>query len=112
MSTSAWQEPSRSAAYSRTAMSDAQDTIGMTELLDEVSRDLDDFRKKHPGDYNLKSITLWWDLERERLVTRHSPQTVVKNLRRARNVKRLMVWVCVGVAISQALNLITWLLLR
>jgi hypothetical protein len=67
------------------------DTIGMTELLDEVSRDLDELRKKSPGDYSMKTIVMWWDLERDRLVARHTPNGVVKRLRRVRSMKRLLV---------------------
>lgn len=68
-------------------MSEKQHTIGLSELLDEVDNDLADFRKKHPGDYSLKNITLWWEMERERLVTRHVPTTVVKTLRKAHKAR-------------------------
>ena len=71
-------------------MDDKQDTIGLTALLDEISNDLDELRKKHPSDYGIKNISMWWELEKERVVTRHSPATAVKKLRRVRDVKRLM----------------------
>ena len=57
-------------------MDDKQETIGLTELLEEVNRDLDELRKKHSSDYNIRNITMWWDLERERLAARHSPGSV------------------------------------
>ncbi len=61
-------------------MSDKQTIIGMTDLLDEVSRDLDDFRKKHASDYGVKNVTLWWELERERLLIRHKEARVGRHL--------------------------------
>ena len=39
-------------------MSETQNIIGMTDLLDEVSRDLEDFRKKHASDYSVKNVTI------------------------------------------------------
>jgi hypothetical protein len=63
-------------------MSDAQGTIGMAALLDEVDRDIDELRKKHPSDYGVKNLTMWWSLEKERLVTRHGPATAVRKPRR------------------------------
>lgn len=66
------------------------DTIGLTKLLDEISLDLDELRKKHPSDYNVKNIGMWWELERERVMARHSPVSVVKKLRRIQHMKRLM----------------------
>jgi hypothetical protein len=77
-------------------MTDAKETIGITELLDEISRDLDDYRKKHPNDYGVKGVTLWWDTEKERLAMRHVPETLVKKIRRARSVKWMMVWFLAG----------------
>lgn len=77
-------------------MSDAQNTIGLSELLAEVDRDLDEWRKKNPNDYGIKNTVLWWELQRERLVTRHSPQSVVKKLRRVQGMKRVMVWFFAG----------------
>ena len=71
-------------------MEDKPHTIGLTELLGEVDRDLDDLRKKHPSDYGMKNLGMWWDLERERLLTRHGPATLVKELRRIRGVKRTL----------------------
>ena len=69
-------------------MHDASHTIGLTELLDEVGRDLDELRKRHPGDYSTKNLTMWWELERDRLLARHSPASVVRKMRRARGLKR------------------------
>lgn len=77
-------------------MDDKQEIIGLTELLAEVDRDLDEFRKKHPNDFSVKNVTLWWELERERLTTRHSPGSVVKKLRRVHGIKRLIVGFFVG----------------
>ena len=62
-------------------MEDTQKTIGMTGLLDEIDRDLDEFRRKHSGDYSVKNVTLWWELEKERLLVRHGPKSVVKKPR-------------------------------
>ena len=72
-------------------MDDKQEIIGLAALLDEVNRDIDELRKKHPGDYSVKNLTMWWELERERLVTRHSPASVVKKLRRVQGIKRMMI---------------------
>ncbi len=92
-------------------MDDKQHTIGMTDLLDEVSRDLDDFRKKHAGDYSVKNITLWWELERDRLVARHSPASVVKQLRRTQGLK-LLIWFFAGwatmLAADTVIRLLVW----
>lgn len=90
-------------------MSSGKDTIGMADLLDEVSRDLDDFRRKHPGDYSVKNVTLWWEMEKERLTIRHGPATAVKT-HGVSGLKRTAIWFLVGVAITQALNLVTRLL--
>jgi hypothetical protein len=72
------------------------DTIGLSALLDEVSRDLDELRKKNPGDYSMKTIMMWWELERDRLVARHTPNGVVKQLRRVKSMKRLLLWFSAG----------------
>jgi hypothetical protein len=61
-------------------MNGRDNIIGMTDLLDEVSRDLDDFRKKHASDYGVKNVTLWWELERERLLIRHKEARVARHL--------------------------------
>lgn len=71
-------------------MDDKQATIGLTKLLDEITTDLDELRKKHPGDYNIKNITMWWELERERVLARYSPGFMVKKLRRIQGIKRMM----------------------
>ena len=77
-------------------MDEKQKIIGLTELLDDVSRDLDEFRKKHPSDYSIRNIAMWWDLEKERLVIRHAPASVVKTLRKVRGVTRTIAWFFVG----------------
>jgi hypothetical protein len=76
-------------------MDENKDTIGLQALLDEVSRDLDEFRKKHAGDYGVKNVTLWWELEKERLVIRHGPESVVKKPRRVPRLRR-MIWFFAG----------------
>jgi hypothetical protein len=92
-------------------MSDAKDTIGIAELLDEIARDLDDYRKKHPNDYSLKSVTLWWDMEKERLTMRHSPSTLVKKIRRVQGFKQVAIWFLAGGATMLAANTVINLLL-
>jgi hypothetical protein len=77
-------------------MDDTQKTIGLTELLDEVNRDLEELRKKHSSDYNIRNITMWWELERERLAARHSPGSVVRKVRNIRAVRSMMTWFFVG----------------
>lgn len=69
-------------------------TIGLSELLDEVSSDLAEFRSKHPGDYSVKNITLWWTLEKERLAMRHSPASIVA--KHAGLLKRLSIGFVAG----------------
>jgi hypothetical protein len=77
-------------------MDDTPHIIGLTALLDEVDRDLDDLRKKHPADYGLKNLTMWWDLERERLLARYSPASVVRKFRRARGLRRILGYFSAG----------------
>lgn len=93
-------------------MEDKPDTIGLTALLDQVTADLDELRKKHPNDYNVKNITLWWELERERLLARHSPASVVKKLRRVQGMKRMMAWFFGGWATMLAVETTIHLLTR
>lgn len=93
-------------------MDDPRNTIGLTELLAEVERDLDELRKKHSNDYGVKNITMWWELERERLLARHSPTTAVQKLRRAHGLKRMLFWFSAGWATMLALNLAMRLLVR
>lgn len=83
-------------SFSLLTMDDKQNIIGLSELLDEVNRDLDEFRKKHPNDYSVKNITLWWELERERLLARHSTEGVVKKLRRVQSLKRMLLLFTAG----------------
>lgn len=93
-------------------MDDSKTTIGLPELLSEVDRDLDEFRKKHQGDYSVKNVTLWWELERERVLTRHASVTEVRKLRRARSLKWLMAWFLVGMVASSLLSAALRLLVR
>jgi hypothetical protein len=91
-------------------MSDAKDTIGLTELLDEVSRDLDDYRKKHPNDYGVKGVTLWWDTEKERLTMRHGSASVLKKSRREEFMKRLAIWFLAAWTVMLTVNSVLRLL--
>ncbi len=91
-------------------MSEEQKTIGLTELLDEVSRDLDEYRKKHPNDYGVKGVTLWWDTEKERLAMRHGSATLVKYSRREERMKRLAILFLVAWTITLSLNTVVSLL--
>lgn len=77
-------------------MDEKHETIGLAELMEEIERDLDELRKKHSTDYNVKTITMWWQLKRERVMTRHASFSVVKKLRKAQTMKRLMVWFFAG----------------
>jgi hypothetical protein len=77
-------------------MDDTQETIGLTALLDEVSRDLEELRRKHPGDFSLKNLDLWWELERERLLTRHHPSSILRRHRRLQSLKRVLAWFTAG----------------
>lgn len=77
-------------------MEDTQETIGLTELLDEVSRDIDELRKKHPSDYGIKNLTMWWELERERLVARHGLGALVKKLRKVHSMRKMLGLFTVG----------------
>lgn len=89
-------------------MDDTQQTLRLVELLDEVARDIEDFRKKHPGDYSVKNVAVWWDLERERLLMRHGSSKVVKRMRRLQGVKKATALIVSGwfaaVAASAALR--------
>lgn len=91
-------------------MGDAQKTIGLNELLDEASRDLDDYRKKHPNDYGVKGVTLWWDTEKERLTMRHGFATVLKMSRREERMKRLAIWFLVAWTITLTVNTVAGVL--
>jgi len=73
-----------------------QPTIGLADLLDEVHRDIDELRNKHPGDYSIRNITMWWALEQERLLTRHGPASVAKKLRRHPAFIRTLSWFLAG----------------
>jgi hypothetical protein len=91
-------------SFSLLIMDDKQETIGLTALLDDISNDLNELRKKHSSDYNIKNITMWWELERERVVSRHNPGMVVKKLRRIQSAKRLMAWFFAGWIVMLAVN--------
>jgi hypothetical protein len=92
-------------------MSNAQDTIGLTQLLDEVSNDLDETRKKLPGDYTIKNATMWWELEKERLLTRHGPTKAVRKLLKHRSMKRALLAFCAGCAAVVAATVLTRVLI-
>lgn len=92
-------------------MDDTQNTIGLSELLAEVDRDLDEFRKKHQSDFGVKNVTLWWELERERLVTRHGSLAAVKKLRKIQGIKRTMIWFFAGWVTMLAASTVIRLLL-
>lgn len=77
-------------------MDDEKKTIGLTDLLHEVSRDLEDLCKKHTGDYQLKNVTMWWELEKERLLARHGMDASVKKWRRFFSRKSGMPWFFAG----------------
>lgn len=90
-------------------MDDSSSTIGLTALLDEVSADVEALRKKHPGDYSLKNVTLWWELERERVLARHNPGSIVKKAQTIQRLKRFLLWSLVGwcaAALHTTLNLL------
>jgi hypothetical protein len=89
-------------------MSERQNIVGMADLLDEVSRDLDDFRKKHASDYSLKGITLWWELEKERLLIRHKEARVARHL-----MSRRRAWAfAVGCMVTFIAGVVVTLLVR
>lgn len=92
-------------------MSNSQDTIGLSQLLDEVSNDIDELHKKHPSDYGVKNLTMWWELERERLVTRHGSTAAVTTLLRVRSLKRLVIAFLAGCAAVVAATAMSRMLL-
>jgi hypothetical protein len=59
-------------------MSEKPNIIGMQDLLDEVERDLDEWRRKNPGDYQIKNTILWWSLQREKILVRHKDARVAR----------------------------------
>ena len=89
-------------------MNEKNDTIGLTDLVDEITRDLDDFRKKHAGDYSVKNITLWWEMEKERLLVRHAPSTVVRRLTRAKKLWKMLAWFTAGWIVLLVLQAVLW----
>ncbi len=84
-------------------MTDAHNIIGMADLLDEVSRDLEDFRRKHAGDYSVKNVTMWWELERERLLIRHKEARVARRFMSRRRAWLLVVG-CIATFAAGALT--------
>ncbi|HEX3146814.1 MAG TPA: hypothetical protein VHR66_01860 [Gemmataceae bacterium] len=92
-------------------MSDTQDTIGLTQLLDEVNNDIDDLRKKNPSDYGVKNIIMWWSLERERIVIRHGSTAAVKRLLKVRGLKRVMIAFVAGCAAVIAATVVSRVLI-
>jgi hypothetical protein len=86
-------------------MDDTVQTIGMADLLDEVSRDLEDFRRKHASDYGVKNVTMWWELERERLLIRHKEARVARRFMSRRRVWMLAVG-CIATFAAGALSTI------
>ena len=89
-------------------MDDTAKTIGMADLLDEVSRDLEDFRRKHASDYSVKNVTMWWELEKERLLIRHKEARVAR-----RFVSRRRVWILiVGCLATFAAGAMSTILIR
>jgi len=84
-------------------MDDKQTTIGLVELLDEVSHDFDELRKKHSSDYSIKNMTMFWELEKERLLLRHGSIAAVKRLRQIPRIRRTLLifsigWICMLIA--------------
>lgn len=91
-------------------MDDNQKSIDLGALLDEVSRDLDEYRKKHANGYGVKEVTLWWDTEKERLSMRHGSATVLKKSRREERMKRLTIAYLVAWTVTLSLNTVVSLL--
>ncbi len=81
-------------------------TIGLSALLDEIDADLSDYRKRNPGDYSIRTIVLWWSLEKERVALRHAPGTMVKALRKAHKTRWMLVLFAAGLIAQTALRLI------
>lgn len=92
-------------------MDENKNSIGLHDLLDEVSRDLDDYRKKHATDYGVKNVTLWWELQKERLLLRHAPTTRVKLTSRLRKWRRAAGWFLAGSGAHLAVQASLWMLL-
>lgn len=85
-------------------MDDTSRTIGLTDLLNEVDLDLGELRKKHSTDYGVKNITMWWELERDRLLTRHGANLAIRMIRRTQTAKWLMIYFFAGWIISAAVS--------
>jgi hypothetical protein len=87
-------------------MSEKTHIIGLQDLLDEVSRDLDDFRRKHPNDYSLKAVTLFWELESERLLVRHQDAAVARGRDRGGRGWRFLAGCVVAFALGAIVTLL------
>ena len=92
-------------------MNDQQQSIALSELLTEVDLDLDGFRKKHSTDFGVKNITMWWELEKERLLLRHGSVAAVRKVSRTHSFRRLMFGFLAGWIFSVALGVGTRLLM-
>lgn len=88
-------------------MSTIQNIIGMADLLDEVSRDLEDFRRKHATDYSVKNVTMWWELEKERLLFRHKEARVVRRFMSRRRAWVLVVG-CFAMFAARAMSMLVF----
>lgn len=92
-------------------MEDSQRTIGLADLLAEITNDLDDFRKKHPTDFGVKNITMWWEMEHERILHRYQSFTLVKTIRRLQRYKGFLLWFFAGAALMTGISVLTRLLI-
>lgn len=90
-------------------MDEKNSTIGLPDLLEEVSRDLDDYRRKLATDFGVKNVTLWWELEKERLLLRHAPTTAVRRTVRAQKLRRALGWFSAGMTALLAGQAALWL---
>ena len=86
--------------------------IPLLDLLDEVNRDVVELRKKFPQDYQLKNVTMWWELERERLLLRHGSGSVLRQVSKTRHLKQVLFWMSVGWLTMVVLQVSGTMLLR
>ncbi|MCA9224419.1 MAG: hypothetical protein KDA47_02365 [Planctomycetales bacterium] len=56
----------------------------MSRLLAEVADDLEELRKQHPNDCQLRNVVMRWGLEKERLLVRHGDVAVVTQWKKVR----------------------------
>jgi hypothetical protein len=92
-------------------MDEQQKTIGLTQLLDEVRRDLEELRRKNPNDYQIKNIVMWWDLEADRLLIRHGTSAILEQKIKVSAMKSLMGFFFAGLISSTILSAILRLLI-